>query len=120
MLLIVDDDPVFLRNAEENLNEGRGILFARDAAHARTLLETVGGGIGVVLVDLDLPGQDGFSLIREVSREYPTMPVIAISGVVQLDVLESAKAMGARATLRKPVSPEWRKTIASVRGGAAS
>jgi len=64
MLLIVDDDPTFLERAEELLlGESRGIFFARNAEHAKELLGTVGDGFSVVMIDLDLPGQDGFSLI---------------------------------------------------------
>jgi CheY-like chemotaxis protein len=119
MLLIVDDDPVFLEAAEEKLEHDRGLLFAGSGEHARSLLETVGPDCGVVMVDLDLPGEDGFSLIRHVCRDYPELPVIAISGVIQMDVLESAKLLGARETLRKPITPEWNQAIARVRGARA-
>jgi len=115
MLLIVDDDPTFLEAAEQALDDGKGVLFASDGRHARTLLDTVGPDFGVMMVDLDLPGQDGFSIIQEVRRDFPTLPIIAISGVYQSAALESAKLVGARATLSKPITPEWNQTIASVR-----
>jgi two-component system, response regulator AauR len=120
MLLIVDDDPTFLERAEELLDGvGRGIFFARNAEHARELMGTVGDGFSVVMIDLDLPGQDGFSLIAEMRRRFPTLPVIAISGVVQKHVLESAKLLGAADTLQKPIGPEWTSTIARVRSACA-
>jgi len=120
MLLIVDDDPTFLERAEELLQgEGRGIFFARNAEHAKELMGTVGDGFSVVMIDLDLPGQDGFSLIAEIRREFPKLPVIAISGVFQKHVLESAKLVGAADILQKPISPEWSSTIARVRANSA-
>jgi CheY-like chemotaxis protein len=116
MLLIVDDDPTFLERAEELLHgEGRGIFFARNAEHAKELMGTVGDGFSVVLIDLDLPGQDGFSLISEMRRHFPKLPIIAISGVFQKHVLESAKLLGVAAILEKPIGPEWSSTIARVR-----
>jgi len=80
---------------------------------------TVGSGFTVVLIDLDLPGQDGFTLIREMRQRFPDLPVIAISGVFQQGVLETAKAFGAAEVLSKPISEEWQTTIARVRAKIA-
>jgi DNA-binding response OmpR family regulator len=120
MLLIVDDDPAFLESAEEKLDHDRGVLFAKDGKHARALLETVGPNFGVMIVDLDLPDEDGFSVIREARREYPKLPIIAMSGVCQSEVLECAKLIGAAETLRKPITPEWNLAIARVRAAGDS
>jgi CheY-like chemotaxis protein len=115
MLLIVDNDPNFLTEAEQQLDSPMGIFFARDAVHAKELMGAVGAAFSAVLVDLDLPGQDGFSLIREMRENFPDLPLIAISGVFQPDVLESAKLVGAADTLPKPISAEWNKVIQRVR-----
>ena len=116
MLLIVDDDPTFLERAEDQLQgEGRGIFFARNAEHAKELVATIGDGFSVVIIDLDLPGEDGFSLISEMRRRFPRLPLIAVSGVFQKHVLESAKLLGAAETLEKPIGPEWRAAIARAR-----
>jgi CheY-like chemotaxis protein len=68
MMLIVDDDPKFLQNAGELLGPARNVLFARNAEQAKTLLRCVAKTFSVALVDLDMPGQDGFSLIMELRR----------------------------------------------------
>jgi len=120
MLLIVDDDPTFLEKAEALLDVGRGVFFARNAEHARELMGTVGAEFSVALIDLDLPGQDGFSFIAEVRKHYPDLPVIAISGVCQRDVLDSAMLLGATDPLQKPISPECNATIARVRAKFAA
>jgi CheY-like chemotaxis protein len=120
MLLIVDDDPTFLESAQELLRgEGKGIFFARNAEHAKELMGAVGDGVSVVMIDLDLPGQDGFSLISEMRRHFPDVPIIAISGVVHKHVLESARLLGAAETLEKPIGPKWRSAIARVRAARA-
>jgi len=115
MLLIIDNDPHFLQEAEQRLESPRGIFFARNAAHAKELMDTVGGAFSAVLIDLDLPGQDGFSLIREMHDHFPDLPLIAISGVFQPNVLESAKLVGASDILPKPISEEWNAVIERVR-----
>jgi len=119
MLLIVDDDPTFLERAQEVLrDETKGIFFAGNAAHAKELMGMVGDGFSVIMVDLDLPGQDGFSLIGDIRSHFPRLAIIAISGVFQKHVLESAKLVGAAETLQKPIGPEWAATLARVRAAA--
>jgi two-component system, response regulator FlrC len=116
MLLLVDDDPIFLEKAQNLLHDaGNGIFFAANAEQAKELIGAVGEGFSLIMVDLDLPGQDGFSLIAELRRHFPDLPVIAISGIFQKHVLDSALLVGAVDTLQKPIGPEWDTTIARVR-----
>jgi CheY-like chemotaxis protein len=118
MLMVVDDDPTFLAQAQEVLEPGRGIFLASDAEHARTLMETLGDNLTVAMVDLDLPDEDGFTLIRDLRRRSPNLIIVAISGVYQPNVLESAKAVGAAATLEKPITPAWNAALAKYRRAA--
>jgi CheY-like chemotaxis protein len=119
MLLLVDDDPTFLEKAQDLLRDAaKGIFFAANAEHAKKLMGAVGAGFSLVLVDLDLPGQDGFSLIAEMRRHFPDLPIIAISGAFQKHVLESALLVGAAGILQKPIGPEWNSTIARLRTSA--
>ena len=111
MILIVDDDPKFLDEAYELLAERGRPLFARTAKEAFQLLEMLGTQLEAVVVDLDLPDVDGYSLIRHVRTEYPKLPVIAVSGVYQGHALEIAKMIGAAKVLPKPISPEWKAVI---------
>jgi len=115
MVLVVDDDPNFLEQAMQSLNSGKGLFIARDAKQAKELMGCVGAAFSLVLIDLDLPGQDGFSLIHEMRAAFPDLPVIAISGVCQHDVLESAKLMGATAALSKPIDSAWNLAIAEAK-----
>ena len=66
-----------------------------------------------------MPEQDGFSLIREMRRHFPDLPVIAMSGVFQSNVLESAMAFGAADALHKPITAEWKVVMDRVRGQAS-
>lgn len=118
MVLIIDDDPAFLESAEQLLDQGRGVFFAGNASDAKQLINAVGSSFSVVMVDLDLPGEDGFSLIRDLRKSFPDLPLIAISGVFHDNVLEAAKAVGAQEALRKPISSEWHSAIARARNKA--
>jgi CheY-like chemotaxis protein len=116
MLLLIDDDPKFLEKARELLDTGRGVFLAGSAEQAKDLLGSIGSGFTLFMIDLDLPGQDGFSLIREMRQHFPEIPIIAISGVFQRNVLECAKVLGAVDALQKPISPEWTAAIERVNG----
>jgi two-component system response regulator TctD len=112
MLLIVDDDPAFLAQAERLLDRGRGVFMAGDGQQAKELIRAVGAAFSAVLVDLNLPGQDGFSLIRELREAFPDLPVIAISGVCSRAALDSARIIGAADALPKPIDHTWKAAIA--------
>jgi DNA-binding response OmpR family regulator len=113
MILIVDDDPTFLEEAEEILAPERGLLFL---THGREVVKFVKDiGVSVVLVDLSLGDESGFDLIRNLRSSSPKLPIIAMSGVYPREVLESALLMGANEVLSKPATPAWKKVVERLR-----
>jgi CheY-like chemotaxis protein len=72
-------------------------------------------GFSVALVDLNLRGEDGLTLIRQLRENFPDLPVIAIGGVFQRDALKSAQALGAVEVLRKPITKEWKPVVERIR-----
>jgi CheY-like chemotaxis protein len=115
MVLLVDDDPVFLELARRRLDNGRGVFFAGNANHARDLMRTVGSEFAVALIDLKLPGEDGFTLIRELHQSVPELPVIAMTAVYGPEGLQQARAAGAFDALMKPIDRKWDSAIARAR-----
>jgi CheY-like chemotaxis protein len=117
MILVVDDDLAFFQKAQAVLANAvePGILFAQDAAQALKLLGSLSDEFTVALIDLDLPGVNGFDLISQIRTKYPQLPVIAMSGVFQPSVLESAKAVGAVEVLSKPITKKWESTLERIR-----
>jgi CheY-like chemotaxis protein len=120
MLLIVDDDPKFLQDAERALDHrGGGVYLAGSAEHAMELLVAVGQAFHLALIDVDLPGRDGLALIRDLRQRCPDLPTIAITGSVPDPRLETARALGAVDALRKPITVEWTRAIDRAQRGAA-
>ncbi len=67
-----------------------------------------------VLTDIYMPGQDGLEFIRALRKQATGAGIIAMSGggqIGQLDVLRSAKLMGARQVLTKPFDSETLKAV---------
>ena len=117
MLLLVDPDPQFQKAATMMLDIRGGIFLARNAQQAKDLMSTVGADFSLMMIDLDLPGQNGFSLLQEMHRNFPDLPIIAISGVLQQAALDSAMLLGAADALRKPITPAWKIAMARVCAG---
>jgi len=58
------------------VSEGYRVAAAKDAAAAR---EALAQGPALVLTDLKLPGEDGLSLLRELKRRRPDLPIILMT-----------------------------------------
>ncbi len=103
-ILIVDDeisDRVMVRAFLQKA--GHEVLFAEDGDKA---LEAVSSqDIDVVITDLQMPNVHGLELISVLRDVKGAPPIIAISGTGP-EQLEMARAIGATASLAKPVNPE--------------
>ena len=59
----------------------------------------------LVITDIFLPDMDGLEVVRSLHSEFPSTPIIAMSGggqVLQEDFLPAARSMGATQVLHKP------------------
>lgn len=112
MILIVDDDPSFLEKARQILNRNRQVFFASTSRQAFNLAKDL--GFSVVLVDLDLKGEDGIALIRGMQENFPGLPIIAISESTDA-ARELIEELGVAEVLQKPVTPEWKPVVERVR-----
>ena len=113
MLLTVDADVVFLQAVERVLNVKTGVLLARNAEQALSLLRSVGSTFSVALVNSELLTHDGLSLILR--HEYLNLPVIAITSAMREQVFEAANGLGDASVVRKPITPELKAAIARLR-----
>lgn len=113
MILVVDDDPNFLEQAQTALASAsvRGVLSAENAIQALRLIQKMRASLSMILIDLNLPKVSGFELIATVREKFPEIPIIAISGVRQGAALESAKVFGASEVLSKPITGVWEATL---------
>jgi two-component system response regulator PilR (NtrC family) len=113
MILVVDDDVSFLELASKILNRDRQVFLAFDAKQAFQLAEHL--GFSVALVDLDLKGKDGLSLIQRLRENFPDLAIIAISSVLSGHELERARELGVIEVLHKPITPEWKPVVERIR-----
>ena len=85
-VLMVDDDPVQLRIRESVLRlAGIEVNLASNAESALELLRSRDSEIGVVITDHLLPGMQGADLVRELRCLNPSLPVVVLSGLPDIE-----------------------------------
>jgi CheY-like chemotaxis protein len=105
-VLIVDDSSTARRFLKKAL-PAPFLADVVEADGARQGLEICGeGGIDLVFLDLTMPEMDGYEVLAALGGRLATLPVIVVSGDVQTQAPERAKALGARAFIKKPASKE--------------
>ena len=122
-ILVVDDDPKFLDAAEHMLTiAGYHVLGAADGNQAVDVLERRHSEIDLIIVDLALPGINGFELIGAISRRPNSIKIIATTSVYKECHFEMAETLGAHAAIRKPKEGrplperEWLATVRQLIG----
>jgi len=102
-ILVVDDD-TRIRDLLKRFLSRNGYLvtLARDAAHASRLLESL--AFDMLVIDVMMPGEDGFSLTRRIRDEIDT-PILLLTARGEIgDRIEGLEA-GADDYLPKPFEP---------------
>ncbi len=108
-ILLVDDDSSVREIIEMRLvSLGFNVLTAVNGMHAMQRLKgATDKPIDLVITDLSMPGQGGLDLITNIkaaSSEFKHVPVITLTGNIDVEILKSAKLKGADEVLVKPVS----------------
>lgn len=102
-ILVVDDHPLIqeaLRHVLAALDPALEFVEAQDASEAHAALSRE-PDTDLILLDLALPGCDGFALLAELRREWPGMPVLVISATHDRETVEHALDLGAMGFIPK-------------------
>ncbi len=101
-ILVVDDHPKVLRFIEIDLTlRGYEVITAVCGEEALELMESASPDI--VLLDIIMPGLDGFEVLRRM-RRFTKLPVITYSA--SAENYREAMQLGASAFLTKPFEPD--------------
>jgi putative two-component system response regulator len=104
-ILVVDDEEP-IRNLLRRLLERQGYRceMAADPAEARELLAR-NGGFELVLSDVNMPGESGLELARDVLGRYDDVAVVLVSGTDEPQYVDAALEHGAYGYVLKPFKP---------------
>lgn len=81
-ILIADDHALFregMRHVLALLADDVEIIEAGDCAQTLKAAES-DGELSLVLLDLNMPGRDGFAALETLAQRYPTLPIVVLSG----------------------------------------
>lgn len=106
-ILIVDDNPLNRQVASLQLRRQLVDAEVMEAENGLKALESIRtNDFDVVLLDLQMPGMDGFETARRVRTELPearrSVPIIALTANNDTRELEKCLAIGMNATMLKP------------------
>ncbi|MFA5801990.1 MAG: PAS domain S-box protein [Thermoleophilia bacterium] len=80
-VLLVEDEEMVRELTEKILvRNGYQVQTAVDADEARAVFKEAGGDFDLIFSDVVLPGEDGFSLCRDLQKQKPSLGIIMASG----------------------------------------
>src|SRR6202158_2378637 len=104
IILVADRNEDALKYLREDLPMTDYVLLhAKDEREALSIVDRKASQIAFAVIELELPGMNGFNLIGRLTGQHPKPKKIVATTFLQDDVLfELAKHMGADTIVRKP------------------
>ena len=104
-ILVVDDDKRVRKVLDLQLvRSGHRVTLTSDGDEAISLPNL--GSFDVVITDIKMPRVSGEEVVRFVLERFPTLPVIILTGVIDIEMAVRMMKMGAFDYLVKPVRRE--------------
>ncbi len=107
-VLLVDDHAVVRRGVRAILEEDMPGITIAEASSGDEALAALGDGarFDAVVLDLSMPGRDGFDLLTEIKHRQPKLPVLIMSLHSEEQFAVRALRAGASGYLTKSTAPE--------------
>jgi DNA-binding NarL/FixJ family response regulator len=96
-ILVVDVDVLFREALRGLVKEVRGDITVLEAADSRQAMEIVAeqADLDFLLLDLNLPNRDGFTVLSELRVSYPAISVVVLSAQQDRNSVVKALDLGA-------------------------
>jgi CheY-like chemotaxis protein len=106
--VLVADDEEGLRSLVASVLEESGytVELTRDGAEAVERLRVLGGRVRLILLDLTMPILGGAEAATELRRLQPDVPIVAMSGYGDIEVMQRFSEAGVDDFLPKPFTPD--------------
>src|SRR6266404_7804285 len=103
-VLFVEDEPTLRRTYKRFFAERYRLAFAASGTEARRQMDEFHPE--VLVLDLRLPDTDGITLLQEIRRSQPALPVIVTTSYVSMEPLINVLDLGHSGYLVKPFDLE--------------
>jgi len=109
-ILVVDDEDMNIKMVEVILKDTPmyQVVGATNGMEALKILENC--DIDMILMDVKMPGMDGFSVVELIRQKYD-MPIVLMTGDRKIETIERATKLGVDDYLTKPFLPLALKEI---------
>jgi CheY-like chemotaxis protein len=113
--ILVDDEPdvaeLFRQRFRREARQGTYVMhFASSGEDALSKLNNgVDSQLIVILSDINMPGMDGLTLLGEIKRRWPELPVMMVTAYGDDERRRRANEYGAAEFITKPVDFEMLK-----------
>jgi signal transduction histidine kinase len=109
-VLIIDDEKVIRDGVERSL-AGKNYLIAKAESGEVGIEMIEQNGYDVVLLDLMMPGIDGFGVLEWIKEHRPHIEVIVITGFATVSKAVTAMKQGAFDFVGKPFTPDYIRIV---------
>jgi len=124
-ILVVDDEPdvaeLFRQRFRREARQGTYVMHF--ASSGEDSLSKLNNGVDpqliVILSDINMPGMDGLTLLGEIKRRWPELPVMMVTAYGDDERRRRAYEYGAAEFITKPVDFEMLKERLRQLPGAA-
>ncbi|MBM4329412.1 MAG: response regulator [Deltaproteobacteria bacterium] len=101
-LLLVDDEVPFVANLLKLLSRrGYEVSAVYDGESALRIVEEK--EFDVVILDQNMPGKDGITVLRELKKKWPQLEVVILTGYSSVDMALDGFELGAYDYTTKPI-----------------
>ncbi|MCG8335462.1 MAG: sigma-54 dependent transcriptional regulator [Proteobacteria bacterium] len=111
-IIIIDDEEPILFSIDTTLRSEKyqDIITCQDSRHAMALIREYGAQ--VVLLDLTMPYVSGQELLEQIAAEFPDIPIIIITGTIDIETAIQCMKKGAFDYITKPIeATRLQKTV---------
>jgi DNA-binding NarL/FixJ family response regulator len=109
MKFLITDDHVLIREALRGvlaeLRNDASVFEASNSQQAMCIVED-NPDLGLILLDLNLPDRDGFSVLTDLRERYPAIPVVVLSALQDRISVTRALDLGALGFIPKTTQRE--------------
>ncbi|MFZ0546772.1 MAG: response regulator [Candidatus Promineifilaceae bacterium] len=102
-ILLVDDEPTVRNSISEILQlKGFEVILAENGQRALEIYEKEAPDIGLILLDMTMPGLSGMETLKKIREQDMELPIILLSGFGQDEIDGESSEMLKTQFLRKP------------------
>lgn len=104
--VLIADDHAIVREGLKQIIGGSGIVVAGEAENGQQAVQKVrDGGLDVLLLDISMPDRNGIDVLKQVKKEFPSLPVLMLTMHREDQYAIRAMKAGAAGYLNKQSAP---------------